>query len=187
MPSRPPLATWFPRAGFRWRRGPNQPGSSRILRSKQRDNIVRDVILHIVGHGGRTISKSRALELIVHAVAAAAKAVAGYYRDDKAGARAGGLDDLVEVLERERGEAELSRAIPGDVWVELVYQIAHARREYKRQTTTSVQQGAEQYGLAKAIDNRANAAGSHWDWIALEFAAYPHFIGEPVDYVVDDE
>lgn len=53
---------------------------------------------------------------------------------------------------------------PVDYRVELVYQIASARREYKRYTTAAQQEGDKDQltALAHAVDDLVLAAGNKW-------------------------
>ncbi|KAK4034147.1 hypothetical protein C8A01DRAFT_39405 [Parachaetomium inaequale] len=173
------LVDWFPRAGFLWRRG---QGSPRILRSDFRDAVVRRAIAELLGDGGAKIRKRDAQDLVANALAVAAKTIT----DPEAGIRP--EEGIIDFLERAAKFADLSQAIPENIWVELVYQIARARYEYECNTPAAQKKGDEDRltGLAHAIDDLVDGAGQHWDWTTLELYAYPHLMGEAADYEIDD-
>jgi hypothetical protein len=103
------LLEWFPRAGFRWR---GRQGSPRILRSDARDGIVRRAVIELHdGEGnGRRVRKRDAQALVVDAL----ETVAGAINDPDCGIRPG--EGILDFLERAAKFAELSGAIPEDVW-----------------------------------------------------------------------
>ncbi|KAK4151052.1 hypothetical protein C8A00DRAFT_45677 [Chaetomidium leptoderma] len=172
------LLDWFPRAGFRWRRG---QGSPRILRASARDGIVQRAISELCGGRATKVRKRDAQTLVVNALAITATTI----KDAESGLRPG--EGIIDFLERSAKFSDLPNAIPEDVWVELVYQIAHARNEYERYTPKAQKDGAADQltALAFAIDDLVDAAGDAWDWMSLEFYAYPHLMGEAADYEID--
>jgi hypothetical protein len=101
------LADLFPQAGFRWRRS---QGSRRLLRSGSRDAIVRRAIEDLLGRDGRRIRQPEAQKLVVKSLATAAKTL----NDDESGIRP--AEGIIDFLERSAEFAELSQAIPKDVW-----------------------------------------------------------------------
>lgn len=101
------LADLLPRAGFRWRRGQS---SRRILRSESRDATVRRAIGDLLGGDGRRIRKPEAQKLVVKSLATAAKTI----NHEESGIRPG--EGIIDFLERSAKPAELSQAIPKDVW-----------------------------------------------------------------------
>ena len=99
------LVEWFPRAGFRWR---GKQGSPRILRSNARDGLVQRAIIGV--HGGGKVHKRDAQALVVEALETAVGAING----PDCGIRPG--EGILDFLERAAQFAELSRALPADVW-----------------------------------------------------------------------
>ncbi|GAB1317414.1 hypothetical protein MFIFM68171_07624 [Madurella fahalii] len=155
------LFNWFPRAGFCWRR---RQGSPRILRSDARDAIVQRAIISL--HGGNTkVRKRDARTMIVNALEVIGKTL----KDADSGIRP--EEGIVEYLGRAASFSEPSQAIPEDSWIELVYQIVWARNEYERHTPAAQKNGDRDQltALAFAADDLLRAAGSYWDWLALEF------------------
>lgn len=102
------LPDFFPRAGFRWRRG---QGSPRVLRSGPRDAVVFRALVDLAGGGGGVRMRKRDAQRVVVAAVATTARLAG---DDEHGVRAG--EDAVDFLLRAAGFSELARALPGDVW-----------------------------------------------------------------------
>ena len=101
------LVEWFPRAGFRWRRG---QGSPRILRSDSHDAVVQRAIIELHGGKGGGVRKRDAQALVVEAL----ETMAGAINDPDCGIRPG--EGILDFLERAARFAELSGAIPEDVW-----------------------------------------------------------------------
>ena len=99
------LVEWFPRAGFRWRRG---QGSPRILRSDARDAIVQRAIIDL--HDGGKVRKRDAQNLVVEAVDTMTKLI----NDHEVGIRVD--EGILDFLSRAAQFSDLSKAIPDDVW-----------------------------------------------------------------------
>ncbi|KAH6623743.1 hypothetical protein F5144DRAFT_551232 [Chaetomium tenue] len=172
------LFDFFPRAGFLWRRW---QGSPRILRSSSRDTVVQRAL--IVTSGGRVGLRRRdAQRLMVGAVNLVAEKING-----ESGIRPD--EGIIEYLEQSANFSELSKAIGPEVWTELIFQMADARSKYKRRTPQALQDSDSNQvtTLALAVDGLLAAAGDRWDWLALEFYAYPHLMGEEMDYEIDED
>jgi hypothetical protein len=72
--------------------------------------------------------------------------------------------------------------------IELVYQIVNSRAAYERKTPAAQKLGNRDQltALAHAADGLLDAVGKHWDWMALEFYALPHLMGEEADYEIEE-
>jgi hypothetical protein len=100
------LLDWFPKAGFRWRRG---QGSPRILRSSARDGIVQRAISDLCGEDGK-VRKRDVQKLVVEAIDMTTDMI----HDAEAGI--GRDEGIIDFLERSAKFSALSKAIPEDVW-----------------------------------------------------------------------
>ncbi|KAK3899276.1 hypothetical protein C8A05DRAFT_18261 [Staphylotrichum tortipilum] len=174
------LLDFFPCAGFRWCRG---QGSPRVLRSESRDAVVFWALVDLVGGGGVRIRKQDVQPAVVGALATTAKVAT----DGNHGNRPG--EGVIDFLLRAAKFSEFASSIPGDIWVELVYQIANARNEYKRRTGEAQQLGeaSQLTALSFAIDDLIDAVRNSWDWATLVLYVYPYLMGEAVDYEIDED
>jgi hypothetical protein len=99
------LLNFFPRAGFRWRRG---QGSPRILRSGRRDDVVRRAVRELLGGGD--MDKRSVQDLVVTALVAVTTAI----NDPSAGIRPS--EGIIDFLERSAQLSALGQALPEDIW-----------------------------------------------------------------------